>query len=311
MFRLAHLSDVHLGPLPDVGYRALASKRITGYVNWQRNRRRHMRDSILDAIVADMKAAGPDHVAITGDLVNLAMDREIEMARAWLELMGSPHDVSVIPGNHDAYVPGALDKACRAWSPWMIGDGQPQMKDFRRHFPYKRVRDDIAIIGASSARASAPFMATGYFRAAQAARLGSLLEQAGRKGLFRVVMIHHPPVRGSAAAHKRLFGISLFQRTVREHGAELVLHGHTHEPTLHHIPGPDHEIPVVGVAAAGEAFGSRRPLAQYNLIDIERAGKDWSVHLTRRGVTGPTSTVGEISSQFLSPHGREKVLLRA
>jgi 3',5'-cyclic AMP phosphodiesterase CpdA len=310
MFRLAHISDVHLGPLPDVDYRELASKRITGYVNWQRSRRRHMRDSILDAIVGDMKAAEPDHIAVTGDLVNLALDREIEMARLWLEVLGPPHDVSLIPGNHDAYVPGALDKACRAWSPWMIGDGDMPMTDFRRHFPYMRVRGDVALIGVSSARASAPFMATGYFRAAQAARLGALLDTAGRKGLFRVVMIHHPPVRGSAAAHKRLFGISLFQRTVRVHGAELVLHGHTHEPTLYRIPGHGEDIPVVGVAAAGEAFGSRRPLAQYNLIDIDRDGKDWAIRLTRRGVTGPTATVTEISSEYLS-HKPHKVLLRA
>ena len=169
----------------------------------------------------------------------------------------------------------------------------------------------IALIGTSSARASAPFMATGYFRAAQAARLGALLDKAGRDGLFRVVMIHHPPVRGSAAAHKRLFGISLFQRTVRTHGAELVLHGHTHEPTLYRIGGHHGEVPVVGVAAAGEAFGSRRPLAQYNLIDIDRDGKQWAIRLTRRGVTGPTATVSQISSEDLSPHRPQKMLLRA
>ncbi|TIO72439.1 MAG: metallophosphoesterase, partial [Mesorhizobium sp.] len=34
MLRLAHISDVHLGPLPDVTYRDLASKRVLGYVNW-------------------------------------------------------------------------------------------------------------------------------------------------------------------------------------------------------------------------------------------------------------------------------------
>jgi 3',5'-cyclic AMP phosphodiesterase CpdA len=118
-------------------------------------------------------------------------------------------------------------------------------------------------------------------------------------------------VRGSAAAHKRLFGISLFQRTVQKHGAELVLHGHTHEPTLYRIPGRGEDIPVVGVAAAGEAFGSRRPLAQYNQIDIDREGREWAIRLTRRGVTGPTAAVTEISSEYLSPHSSPKMLLRA
>ena len=51
---------------------------------------------------------------MTGDLVNLALDGEIEMARLWLETLGAPQDVSVVPGNHDAYVPGAFDKVCRS-----------------------------------------------------------------------------------------------------------------------------------------------------------------------------------------------------
>ena len=42
MFRLAHLSDIHLGPLPELSFRELASKRVTGWYNWQRNRRRMM-----------------------------------------------------------------------------------------------------------------------------------------------------------------------------------------------------------------------------------------------------------------------------
>ena len=122
MFRLAHLSDIHLGPLPDIAYHQLVSKRVLGYVNWQRNRSRFLHDSVIEAIVTDMKANAPDHIAVTGDLVNLALDREIELARLWLETLGDPHDVSVVPGNHDAYVPGALDRLCRAWSPWMGAD---------------------------------------------------------------------------------------------------------------------------------------------------------------------------------------------
>ena len=56
MFRLAHLSDIHLGPLPEVSYRELVSKRITGYINWQRNRKRAMFGDTLLNLVADSKA---------------------------------------------------------------------------------------------------------------------------------------------------------------------------------------------------------------------------------------------------------------
>ena len=110
MFRLAHISDVHLGPLPAVAYRELASKRIVGYVNWHRNRRRLLHEGVLGAILDGIAATPNDHLAITGDLVNLALDSEIEAARLWLEALGKPTDVSVVPGNHDAYVPGAFDR---------------------------------------------------------------------------------------------------------------------------------------------------------------------------------------------------------
>ena len=38
-FTLAHLSDVHLGPLPPVGARHWNVKRLLGWLNWQRSRR--------------------------------------------------------------------------------------------------------------------------------------------------------------------------------------------------------------------------------------------------------------------------------
>ena len=148
MFRLAHLSDIHLGPLPEVRYRDLASKRITGYINWHRNRRRHLGEDTLSRVCADIAAHAPDHIALTGDLVNLALDTEIETARLWLEGFGPGRDISVIPGNHDAYVPGALDKACRAWSPWMTGDGANAPAGGKA-FPYMRVRGQVAIVGVS------------------------------------------------------------------------------------------------------------------------------------------------------------------
>jgi 3',5'-cyclic AMP phosphodiesterase CpdA len=295
MFRLAHISDIHLGPLPDVTYRDLASKRVVGYVNWQRNRRRHMHDAVIDTIVADMKASGAQHIAVTGDLVNLALDGEIEMARHWLETLGSPHDVSVVPGNHDAYVPGAFDKACRSWAAWMTGDGVTAPVD-RNAFPYLRVRGNVALIGVSTARATAPFMANGFFQEGQAERLGKILDATASQGLFRVIMIHHPPVRGAVSQYKRLFGIARFHKTVHRHGAELVLHGHSHMPSLFFIGGGGARIPVVGVAAAGQAPGSLRPPAQYNLLDIDGEKGNWRIGLTRRGLTGLATPPADVQT---------------
>lgn len=309
MFRLAHISDAHLGPLPDVTYRDLASKRMVGYVNWQRNRRRHHHDGVVDTIVADLKSHAPDHLAVTGDLVNLALDDEIELARSWLETLGAADAVSVVPGNHDAYVPGAFDKACRAWAQWMSSDDARGAVD-QHSFPYVRIRKNVALIGVSTARATAPFMANGFFREGQASRLARILDDTGKLGLFRVVMIHHPPVRGAVGQHKRLLGIGKFQKVIANHGAELVLHGHSHLPSLYWIEGQQGPVPVVGVAAAGQSAGSERPAAQFNLIDIEGGPGNWSVKLTRRGFAGHVMPVVEIASIDLTASAPGRVMAR-
>lgn len=299
MFRLSHISDIHLSPLPRIRYRELASKRITGYINWRRNRKDAMHGTVLDTLIADLLAQAPDHQAITGDLVNLALNLEIEIASDWLRTLGDPNDISVVPGNHDAYVPGALDRACRAWEPWMRGDGIDN-QDKRPEFPYMRVRDNVAIIGVSSARATAPFMASGDFRPAQAKRLAAMLDEAKARGLFRVVMIHHPPIQNATPTYKRLFGIHRFQRIIRRHGAELVLHGHTHLATRYEITGTNGSVPVICVPSASQSYGGHKPAARYNLFDIGKTPNgEWSCLWTERAIIDADEHIITLSEQQL------------
>ena len=103
-FTLAHLSDPHLPPLPRPRLRELAGKRALGYLNWTRNRHRYHRREVLDALVADMQAQAPDHIAVTGDLVNLALPRNSRRRGPGWRPSARPTDVTVVPGNHDAYV---------------------------------------------------------------------------------------------------------------------------------------------------------------------------------------------------------------
>ncbi len=88
MFVLAHLSDPHLAPLPFPHPRELLSKRGLGYLNWLRKRRSIHRADMLTALVADLKDHAPDHIAVTGDLVNLSLTKEFAPALAWLEGLG-------------------------------------------------------------------------------------------------------------------------------------------------------------------------------------------------------------------------------
>ena len=59
------------------------------------------------------------------------------------------------------------------------------------------------LIGLSTAVPTAPFLATGHLGREQIVMLAAALERYGREGLFRVVMVHHPPISKPARHFKR------------------------------------------------------------------------------------------------------------
>ncbi|MCZ2158389.1 metallophosphoesterase [Bartonella sp. 220] len=286
MFYLAHISDVHLSPLPQPSLFELCGKRLTGYLNWQKKRKHKMATNVLETLMDALKKTNPDHLVISGDLVNLALDKEFEQARDWLLTQGQPQNISVIFGNHDAYVRGAFQKACTFFQPWITGDF-PQNPPF----PYMRVRNNVAIIGTSSAIATPPFQASGYFGKRQAQALSKLLNEAATRNLFRVVMIHHPPFHHATSWHKKLWGIDRFLDVIKHHGCELVLHGHTHLPTLHTLKGIRGTIPIVGVASASQTFGDKKPPAGFNLFAIDGSHQQWSCQLQRYSLVNQNNKI--------------------
>jgi len=269
MITLAHISDIHLSPMPEIGLRDLMSKRLTGFLNWKLKRNEELNSETLGSLVAHMQAQNADFTAVTGDLVNLALKFEIERAGKWLEALGPSDKVAVCPGNHDAYVPGALESAQEIWGDYMKGE----TLDDASIYPFVRRVGELAIISCSSAVPTRPFVALGRFDEAQAERLGRILHVMGESGHFRAVMIHHPPCSELQHPSFGLKGHKLFRKVIAEHGAELILHGHTHRSSIHSIPGKTHEVPVVGVAAASAAQGGTLDdPARYNLFRIERTG---------------------------------------
>ena len=285
MFTLAHLSDPHLAPLPQPHWSELLNKRFTGYVNWQRTRRFVHDASVLATIVADLKAHRPDHIAVTGDLANIALAREFVRGRKWLQGLGPPQQVSFVPGNHDAYVRAGMGNAIRHWGDYMCGDHDAA------DFPYLRRRGPLALIGLSSAVPSAPLMATGRLGPTQLTRLGEMLDSLKTERPFRVVLIHHPPV-SQAKAYKRLLDADALKRVLAEHGAELLLHGHDHLRMLNWLAGPDGtRVPAVGVPSASAAPGMSHNDAAYNLYAIDGAPGAWRCEMTSRGINDAGAVV--------------------
>ena len=277
MFTLAHLSDIHLAPLPAPRMGELAGKRVTGYINWLRKRRFAHDRATLDALIADLKAQAPDHIALTGDIANIALEAEFVRGRRWLQQLDSFKNVSFVPGNHDAYVRHAVRYASQ-WTPYMTGD------DGTVGFPYVRRRGPLALIGLSTAVSTAPFMATGRLGRAQIDALAPLLDALKAEGLFRVILIHHPPI-SAAKPHKRLTDAAGLMRVIAAHGAELLLHGHDHVHMLNSLHGPNGtRVPAVGVPSASAAPGLSRDGAAYNLYAINGEPGAWRCEMMSRGI---------------------------
>ncbi|HYC64594.1 MAG TPA: metallophosphoesterase [Reyranellaceae bacterium] len=281
MFTLAHLSDPHL-PMPPARAGELLNKRATGYLNWWRRRAHIHLPEALAGVVADIKEQRPDHIALTGDLVNVSLPEEYRRAAEWLQSFDTPDRITVIPGNHDVYVPTDWRGNIGLWGAYMAGDGQGPADGFDV-FPTVRRRGEVALVGLSTGVPKPPLLATGTLGADQLARTERLLGKLGREGLCRVVLIHHPPLTDQSR-WKHLTDAAGFQAMIRRVGCELVLHGHNHRSEVAAIAGPAGKIPVLGVTSASAAPYSHYGRARYHLIRIAREGAGWRLSVDVRAL---------------------------
>jgi 3',5'-cyclic AMP phosphodiesterase CpdA len=301
VFTLAHLSDIHLGPMPRVRRRDLFGKRALGYANWHRGRKYVHRRDILDVLTRDIVERKPDHIAVTGDLVNIGLPEEFLLAADWLRELGTPDKVTAIPGNHDAYVRLHPDYGTRHWLPYMQANaaGEAVFRTPATAFPFIRRVDDVALIGLSSAIPTLPFIAAGRLGSAQRAALATALDELKRLDLFRVVLIHHPPLPGQAPWRRNLRDAKHLMEILKEKGAELVLHGHDHQQTTFELETASGPAWVIGVPSASEAVEGRIPAARYNEYRIERNKGGWRCEMVGRAVAESPVGVWECERRVL------------
>lgn len=302
MFVLAHLSDPHLGPIPEARLSELLGKRFFGMMNWIGARRRNFGASTLGPLVDDLLAQAPDHICVTGDLVNVSLPAEFDTGATFLSSLGAPDTVSVVPGNHDAYVRSAMHYHLEHWAPFLSGDDtHPHTPVDVDAFPYVRRRGPVAVVGVSTAVPTAVFLASGEAGKGQLARLRTLLASLKAEGLFRAVMIHHPPV-GSRPFHRDLKDAPAVRAVLAEAGAELVMHGHDHRTALGRIDTPaGGSIPVVGVPSASAGPDDDRGAGAYALYRISGTPGAWRCEMERRGYAPAEPAVAARETQVLWP----------
>ena len=272
---IAHLSDPHLTSLHHVTWRELLNKRILGYLSWRVKRRRSHSREVLSRTLADLSGRQPDHLVISGDFTHLGTANECRETETWLNGLGAPDYISIVPGNHDRYINADIAATTGRWRAWMQND--PGERDNGPDFPYLRVRGPAAIIGLSTAVPTPPFFASGRLDGEQLRRLGGLLETAAQRGLYRIVVLHHSP--HSMSFRRGLSDADRLLSTLAGPGAELIIHGHGHRQMHAMLQAGERHIPVFGVPSASASYDDPAKSPGYNLYEVNRAQEGWETRV--------------------------------
>jgi 3',5'-cyclic AMP phosphodiesterase CpdA len=125
-------------------------------------------------------------------------------------------------------------------------------------------------------------MATGRLGERQLAGLADALDET--RGLFRIVLIHHPPLSPAKRYMRRLTDAAGLRGVLAAHGAELLIHGHDHRRALVWLDGPGgSKIPAAGVpsVSARVPHGSEDG-AGYTIFRIDGEEGAWRCEMIAR-----------------------------
>ena len=269
MFRLAHVTDPHFRSFQGARFADFVGKRAVGALNIVVNRRRKHKMELLAALGEDLRGDKPDHMALTGDLSNVSLEAEWRTALRWLEETGrTARDITVIPGNHDAYVPEVVTRRTfeTLFGAYQSSDRGGGGDD---RYPFVRFRGPLALVGINSCVPTGDLGAWGEIGEEQLARVEATLRSPELQAKTRVVLIHHPPVKLKGGEDRNLKDRDAFAAMLARAGADLVLHGHDHRDERAALPGPGGTtIPIVGAGSASYA-GSPEKRARYNVYEFD------------------------------------------
>jgi len=279
--RIAHFSDLHILSLNGILPHRFINKRLSGYANLRLKRGHVHRPKYVRAIAHEIARHSIDHVAITGDITNLALEPEFEAARALLrDALGlDPSNVSVVPGNHDLYTRGALRtrRFMRYFGPFVESDLPELAVDIGLgRFPFVRLRGPLAIIGLSSAVPRLPFVAAGRLGAAQLDAFARILAHPEVKTRTPVVLLHHPVQNPPSRLKTLLEGLEDADELTAHvqgfaHG--LILHGHLHRRQQRPLATRAGNLQVVGATSASLHHEAPEKMASFNVYEFNDVGE--------------------------------------
>lgn len=276
--RIAHVSDLHVLSRTGAQWRRIVfNKRITGYANLVLRRGRvHRRDYLLAVLSA--AAAAADHLVVTGDITNLSLEHEYEEACALLDEAARQTEVTVVPGNHDIYLPATHHhrRFPHHFARFLQSDLPELARDLPAgRFPCVKLRGPVAIIALSSAVPRPPFVSAGYAGRVQLDALESVLAHAEVRRRTPIVLIHHPPVDRRLRLLQLRDGLvdaAALRRVLASQGRGLVLYGHKHLRLRRGLETPAGRLEVIGASGAALDHPDPSVRAGFNLYELDSSG---------------------------------------
>jgi 3',5'-cyclic AMP phosphodiesterase CpdA len=280
IMRVAHFSDLHVLALEGVPGHRFLNKRFTGLVNLRLKREHKHRPGHVRAVAREIARAKVDHVVITGDLTNLALEQEFDAVLELLEreLGVDAAHVTIVPGNHDLYTSGAMrsQRFSRTFARYLESDLPELAADISLgRFPVVKLRGPLAIIGLSSAVPRPPLVASGELGAKQIEALARILAHDEVKRRTAVIALHHPIHNPASKVKTWVEGLrdaDDLADAIAELRTGLLLHGHLHDRMQRTFATRAGSVLAVGATSASLHHDDRHRMAGFNVYDFDGGG---------------------------------------
>lgn len=257
MFRIAHLSDVHvLDPgvhRSPTRYRVAARVVGLGRAIDPRSRATKLLRSLRSA-----SQSGASHVVISGDLTELGSPAEFEHLAALLDEAKLPEGaLTLVPGNHDAYTEAsawkrALEGPLKRWAGASAGE------------PGKVVeRGDVVFVPIDTSYFQPIGRSGGMFTPEAAQAIERRLRDPAFADRAVVLVLHHPPVSQRSFVWRwidGLRGVSHVLDLLARHPRVQLLHGHLHEVVDRSLPALAASLVPARLKESPSPFSAIRPL---------------------------------------------------
>ncbi|HWK47343.1 MAG TPA: metallophosphoesterase [Stellaceae bacterium] len=264
MSLIAHISDLHFG---------------------------HHDEAIARALLADLRAAEPTVIALSGDLTQRARRVEFAAARRFLDALPAP--VIIVPGNHDVPL---YNLSRRLFTP---------LRRYHRFITAERYpffqNDDIAVLGIDTVRSIA--VSNGRISDRQLLEIRGIFDQVPT-GRLRVLVTHHPLVPPPDAPDRPILRHAIpALSAIEAAGVDLLLAGHYHHSYIAEVGAFHRTVDrSILVAQAGTAISTRTRAEEnaYNLISTASTGLSCRVRMFRsdRFVDGPDTRFDRVAGRW-------------